>query len=128
MAHGYAHRLAGYGDLEPSAATGCSVGGHFAAILNASRTSASSVVSAPSSSFAAATAALASAGLKPRLARAERASAATPPRGAEAPAAPASAGLPSLPASSLTIRWASLGPTPLARLTIALSPREMAAA
>ena len=78
--------------------------------------------------LAAATAALASAGLKPRLARAERASAAAPPRGAEAPAAPASAGLPSLPASSLTMRWASLGPTPLARATIALSPRDTAAA
>ena len=86
------------------------------------------VASGPSSSLAAATAALASAGLKPRLARAERASAAGPPRGAGAPIAPASAGLPSLPASSLTMRWASLGPTPLARATIALSPRETAAA
>ena len=38
------------------------------------------------------------------------------------------AGLPILPASSLTMRWASLGPTPLARATIALSPWAMAVA
>ncbi len=59
---------------------------HFAAFLRARRTSASSVASAPSSSCAALTAALASAGLKPRLARAER----RPPRHCRAaPAHPA---------------------------------------
>ena len=55
-----------------------------AAFRSASRTSASSVASSPSSSTAAATAALASAGLKPRLARAESASCAAPPRGGRA--------------------------------------------
>src|SRR5688500_16109429 len=74
MADRDADGIAGDGRLELAAAAGCGVGRHFAAFLSASRTSASRVAPSPSSSLAAATAALASAGLKPRLASAERAS------------------------------------------------------
>lgn len=52
--------------------------GHFAAFLSATRTSASRLAPAPNSSLAAATAALASPGLKPRPVRAVTASARGP--------------------------------------------------
>src|SRR5690606_35115599 len=96
---------------------------HFAAFRRARRTRASRVASSPSSSSAAATAALASAGRKPRFWSADKASAPYPP--AEIgmppdPRGPAAVGAtPILSFSSLTIRSASLGPTPLARATIA---------
>src|SRR3546814_6410477 len=49
------------------------------------------------------------------------------PVGAATPDAPPSARPPALSFNSLTMRWASLGPTPLARDTIALSPLAIAA-
>src|SRR3546814_19638892 len=68
MTHRHAHRIAGAGDAKLAAAAGGAANGfgHRAAFLSATRTSVSSVAPAPSSSFAAATALLASPGLKPR--------------------------------------------------------------
>src|SRR6476619_5732463 len=88
---GEIHRQGGFPD---AAFRAVDCDNHLAAFFSASRTSASNVASGPSSSCAALTAALASAGLNPRLPSAERASAAAPPRGAgAAPAIP----VPSLP-------------------------------
>src|SRR6185312_9268702 len=113
VADGNAHRLSSDGRLELTAAARSGSAGHFAAFFSASRTSESSEASGPSSSWAALTAALASAGLNPRLPSAESASAAAPPR--RAGAAPPTPVTPSLPWSSLAIRAASFGPTPFAR-------------
>src|SRR3546814_17586437 len=79
MADRHADRLAGAGHANLTAAAGGVADGlgHFAAFLSATRTSASRLAPAPSSSLAAATAVLASPGLKPRPVRAATA----PPRG-----------------------------------------------
>src|SRR3546814_3213217 len=76
----HADRFAGAGDADLAAAAGCVADavGHFAAFLSATRTSASRLASAPNSAPAAATAALASPGLKPRPVRAVTASARGP--------------------------------------------------
>src|SRR3546814_16620292 len=79
MADRHADRLAGAGHANLTAAAGGVADGlgHFAAFLSATRTSASRLAPAPSSSLAAATAVLASPGLKPGPVRAAMAS----PRG-----------------------------------------------
>src|SRR5690606_12372019 len=126
MAHRDPDRLARTGDTDLAAAASGAASHvrHFAAFLSATRTRASSVAPAPSSSFAAATAPLASVGLKPRLVSAATASPSGPEAGVIAepvlPARPPKA--PALSLSSYVMRWASFGPTPLARAIIALSP------
>src|SRR3546814_8359090 len=76
MADRHADRLACAGHANLTAAAGGVADGlgHFAAFLSATRTSVSRLAPAPSSSLAAATAVLASPGLKPRPVRAATAS------------------------------------------------------